>query len=95
MPTWVILFPLAGYPQSSEDFRSTTVLVIFEADEHFNSTAEINVSTIDDNVNEADQYFAVLLGVMNAVNLNRVDLTTGDISTCMIEDDDCKDGLMC
>ena len=86
----VILFPLAGYPASTRDFRRTTIEVRFEPDGQSNNTVVVNVPTDNDDVNEANQYFVVLLEVMQADDQNRVDLTAGNISTCMIEDDDCK-----
>ena len=55
----------------------------------------LSVRVVDDDIDEDNELFAVLLEVVDAVNPNRVDLSERNISVLRIADDDGECDCVC
>ncbi len=51
---------------------------------------QVSIPIIDDDINEGDEIFAVILELIDAVDPNRVDLNFRNASLCRIGDNDRK-----
>ena len=61
--------------------------MVFEADDR---SVGCPIPITDDEVNEAEEFFAVLLEVVDAVSPERVDISGRNVSLCFIVDNDRK-----
>ena len=76
----------------TNDFNSSLISVVFEADEgeQVTYTRTVNISITDDDINEAtDQYFVVTMDIAKAENRSMI-MTTRESSLCVIFDNDRK-----
>jgi len=55
----------------------------------------LSVMVVDDDIDEDDELFAVLLEVVDAVNPDRVNLAERNISVLRIADDECECDCVC
>ena len=72
------------------DFNATAITLIFESNEHSDDRLRTSVMLFDDDVNEAEEVFVVLLELVSAENPDKVDLSQRKASLCRIGDDDCE-----
>ena len=78
--------------------NETFELELFVAEQpHFllGSITRVTVTIIDDDINEVDEFFSILLELVSAVNPHRVDLGERNISLLRIYDDDGECDCVC
>ena len=63
------------------DFNASNLTGVFAGDDR---NLSMSVMVVDDNIDEADELFAVLLVLVGAENPNRVDLSERNISLLQI-----------
>lgn len=80
---------LTDFSEDTRDFSATPVEVTFPRDGE-NLTVRAEIEIFDDEINEADEVFAVLLEVLTDVPVGQVDLLTRNASLCTIVDNDRK-----
>ena len=84
----IIIYSLAD----TNDFNSSPISVVFEADEgeQVTYTKTVSLSITDDDINEAtEQYFVVTMDIARAENRSAI-TTTRESSLCVIVDNDRK-----
>ena len=69
------------------DFNASNITGVFVGNTR---NLVLSVMVVDDDIDEDDELFAVLLEVVDAVNPDRVNLTERNISLFQITDDDGK-----
>ena len=76
------------------DFNASNITGVFVGNTR---NLVLSVMVVDDDIDEDDEFFAVLLEVVDAVNPDRVDLSERNISVFRIADDDgeCDCVYMC
>ena len=79
-----------GFPVDRRDFDITPIEIIFEANEFTRDDVVSQISIINDEINEADEFFVVVLEIVDAVNPAIVDLSVQNASLCQIMDNDRK-----
>ena len=67
------------------DFIASNLTGVFVGDDR---SLAMSVPVVDDDINEEDEFFAILLELVSAVNPDRVDLSERNISLARIYDDD-------
>ena len=67
------------------DFNASNLTGVFTGDDR---SLAFSVMVVNDDIDEEDELFAVLLELVSAVNPNRVDLGERNISLLRIADDD-------
>ncbi len=76
---------------SEKDFVNVTHDVTFPATEDFGPhTIVVLIPLVDDNINEGHEAFAVILELIDAVDPDRVDLSSRSAVLCRISDNDRK-----
>ena len=91
---WILLlFSIIGFPVEDRDFDISEVVISFPAGNM--QVQGINITIVDDGINEVEQIFVIFLRVVDAVNPDRVNLQFegGRNATLgIILDDDSKCG---
>ena len=67
------------------DFNASNLTGVLAGDDR---SLTLSVPVVDDNIDEADELFAVLLELVDAENPDRVDLSERNITLLRINDDD-------
>ena len=67
------------------DFNASNVTGVFVGNQR---SVTLSVMVVDDDIDEEDELFAILLELVSAVNPDRVDLSERNISLLRITDDD-------
>ena len=67
------------------DFNASNLIGVFVGDDR---SLALSVPVVDDDIDEEDKFFAILLELVSAVNPDRVDLSERNISLARINDDD-------
>ena len=74
------------------DFIASNLTEVFVGD---NRSLVLSVPVVDDDIDEDDEFFAILLELVSAVNPDRVDLSERNISLLQITDDDGECDRVC
>ena len=74
------------------DFIASNLTGVFVGDDR---SLAMSVPVVDDDINEEDEFFAILLELVSAVNPDRVDLSERNISLARIYDDDGECDCVC
>ncbi len=86
------IFFFLVYPDY-KDFDNTTLIAKFPVDEGLDpvTSVELTICIVDDEIDEADeQVFIILLEVINATNIDKVNIVDRKTSIGRIKDDESK-----
>ena len=78
-------------PTGRLDYDNVPRTVTFQPDSNTNEM-KVNISIIDDGINEGEEGFVLVLQQEEAEESDNVDLTTRNVTLIRITDNDCKCG---